>query len=384
VEGKMKAHIALLIHDLRCGGAELVASTLAAGLRERGYRITLITLRAQEPPFYPISQGVEMISLGVSEGGRSPVGRLLRTYRGMRALKNALKGCRPDVLIGFMTESNVLGAAATRIFGRWPCALVGTEHIHPEMTPLKGIATLARHLTFPFLDALVPVSESLASWYRRRFSNLPVITIPNPLVIAGRPEDAEAEELARSMFGERWILAMGRLHEQKGHDLLLEAFARLPQDERAGWQIGILGEGPQRPDLERRIAELGLTGSAHLFGVLQNPYPVLKAGEFFVLSSRYEGFAIALAEAMACGLPAVAFDCPSGPGEIVRDGVDGLLVPAGDVAGLAEAMSRMMHDAELRGRLSLRAPEVARRFSRKKFLDRWEDLLELIKRPSGR
>jgi glycosyltransferase involved in cell wall biosynthesis len=87
---------------------------------------------------------------------------------------------------------------------------------------------------------------------------------------------------------------------------------------------------------------------------------------------------------MACGLPAVAFDCPSGPGEIVRDGVDGLLVPAGDVAGLAEAMSRMMHDAELRGRLSLRAPEVARRFSRKKFLDRWEDLLELIKRPSGR
>jgi glycosyltransferase involved in cell wall biosynthesis len=145
----------------------------------------------------------------------------------------------------------------------------------------------------------------------------------------------------------------------------------------------VIGEGPLRSQLEALSQQLSLTGQVEFTGALADPFPTLRAADLFVFSSRFEGFGNALCEAMACGLPAISFDCPSGPSEIVRNGVDGLLVPAEDVTALASAMDDLMCDATKRETFARKAPDVLNRFGVDGVLSMWDkvfgDILTMLK-----
>ncbi len=174
--------------------------------------------------------------------------------------------------------------------------------------------------------------------------------------------------------GSRQIAAMGRLAYQKGFDVLIEAFSQAAEGKPT-WSLTILGEGPERRRLEEQIHARGLEGRVHL-GWVSDPNTVLRNCDAFVLSSRFEGFPNALLEAMALGLPAIAVDCPSGPAEIIRHDVDGLLVPLGDVPALSAAIRRVMSDDPLRTRLGKEAVQVVERFSTAKYYARWDEVLQ--------
>lgn len=355
--------------SLSAGGAQRVMSRMANHWAERGWRVTLLTFDdGAEPPFFELHPAVWHRPLGIAVRRHS-----VRTLaRQLSVLRRSIRASDPRALISFLGKINVLVLWATRGFG---LPVIVSERIAVARRPFSGVWTVLRRWTYPLAACLVVQHrDSLACFpaaVRRKGR-----VVPNPVM----PPSAGAAPPGRSA---NVVLAMGRLTAQKGFDLLLKAFA----DAAAGlpeWSLVVWGEGDRRVALEALRDELGLRGRAFFPGLTPEPFERMRQADLFVLSSRYEGFPNVLCEALACGLPVVAFDCPHGPGEIVRDGVDGMLVPPGDVKALAAALRRLMRDAPARRRLAARAPEVVERFGLEKVMRMWEVVIGEAMRAHGR
>ncbi|WP_103130148.1 glycosyltransferase [Deinococcus aerius] len=241
-------------------------------------------------------------------------------------------------------------------------------------------------LIYPRLPRLVFVSHGLKNTLSRMFPlrEERLSVIHNPLDL-GRVRALAAEPLpewAAFMTRRPTVLGVGRLTTQKGFDLLIEAHAAL-RARGLEHDLLILGEGEQEQlqDLARR---LGVEGSVHLPGYTANPYPFMRYAAVFALSSRYEGFANVITEAMACGAPVVAADCPSGPAEILEGGRHGLLVPVDDGAALAQALGQVLEDGGLRERLREAGLRRAQDFAPERVVPAWEAVLRGAARQPGR
>lgn len=363
------ARLTLVIGSLGSGGAERNLLRLAEGLSADGHEVTVLTLNPAAPDFYPLPPRVSRAA-PQQDLALSPRWFDWRGQRQQRqALQESLLKTRPDLVISFIDTCNIQVLAA---LGAGPVPVIVSERIDWRYHSLNWRWHLMRRLLYPKAARVVSLAREPELAARSYWPHWRSCHIANPVPVIA--EDGVARPL---WFGRYNIVAMGRLVEQKGFDLLLEAFASLASS-RPAWHLTILGEGPLRVALEAQVARLGLNERVHLPGNMAPPFPVVKAADLFVFSSRYEAFGMALAEAMACGLPVVSFDCPSGPADIVRDGVDGCLVPAGDVAALASAMDRLMGDEVLRHRLATRALEVTERFSPERILGQWRELIQQV------
>jgi glycosyltransferase involved in cell wall biosynthesis len=358
--------ITLVIPSISTGGAERVISIVANHWAGAGREVTLVTFEDPSSDAYPVDPRVRRASLGVAMPGGGPVSTVRYMARVVRGLRREIRASRPDVVISFMDITNILALLAMRGM-RVP--LVVTEHTDPREHRLSGFLRRARTLLYPRATALVVLTEAVRGWAQGRLHGS-VHTIPNPIL---PPDTARAASLVVPAPG-RTVAGMGRLSYEKGFDQLIRAMAACAP-RHPDWSLLILGEGAERANLERLAAELGIADRVFLPGWVRDPTAVLRGAALFVVPSRYEGFNCALAEAMSCGLAAVSMDCPSGPGEIIRQGVDGILVPPGDVDALAAAMDRLMSDEAERGRLGTRGLEVLDRFGVEPVMDRWERLL---------
>lgn len=367
--------LALVISSLRPGGAEGVFARIANGLSRRGHDISLLTLDdGTKPPAYPLEPGIRHKPLGLAQTSSGPLSALANNFQRLRVLRNAILACGPEAVLTFMDTTNILTLLAV---GR-SLPVVVSERVHPAHYDIGRPWRALRRLAYPRAAAIAVQTADIPGALGANLRPL-CQTIPNPV----EPPEEAALPSALGLVPGPLALAMGRLATQKGFDLLLQAFASIAT-AHPDWTLVILGEGPERPRLEALVAELGLEGRALLPGRVEAPGGALRRADLFVLSSRFEGFPNALCEAMACGLPAVAFDCPSGPGEIVRHGVDGLLAPPGDVGALAEALSALMGDDVRRRAMAARAPEVLERFGLEKVLDMWEELLMHVAKQGSR
>ena len=370
---KRPQSILIFIHSLSCGGAERVAANLANHWAGKGWRVTVVTLAAQSEDFYQLHPAVKRVALNLSGASHNPLTALINNLRRIFALRRVLRRVRPDVALGMMVSSNVqLTLAATGLRG---LVTIGSEHIHPPQLPLSRLWEGLRRFCYGNLEAVTALTTESRDWLLHHTKVKKVAVIPNAVPW---PLPTQAPWLIPQAVlppGQKLLLAVGRLCEQKGFDLLIDAFGQIAA-EHADWYLVILGEGPLRDNLAAQIASTGLEGRVLLPGRVGNVSDWYAAADLYVMSSRFEGFGNTLAEAMAHGVPAVSFDCDTGPRDIIRHEVDGLLVPPGDVAALCAAWRRLMGDDVLRRQFAARAIEARERFSMEWIIGMWETLFE--------
>lgn len=347
--------VCLVISSLRGGGAELTAARLAAAWTRLGWRISVACLGRAGGDFR--GEGFDVIELDAARGAG-----LRANLRRARLLRRRVRELAPDAVVSFMDTTNVLALFALAGLG---LPVIVAERSVPAVKPIGRAWSVLRRILYRRAAALVVQTRSAAQYFAPALAGRTEI-IPN-WVAGARAREASAGSVPR-------VVAVGRLSEEKGYDLLIEGFALL-RSQRPDAHLTIWGEGEERGRLLRLIADRGLAGSVALPGETETPLERMAEADVFVLSSRYEGFPNALCEAMSIGLPVVAFDCPGGVREIVRDGQDGLLVPAGSARGLADALLRLIDDPAERARLSARALEISQRFPEESALRAWQSLL---------
>jgi len=273
------------------------------------------------------------------------------------ALMRFLKSTRDGVLVGTRPGLNLAMARHARA----GVVRIGQDHMNLDY-PSALLSAIAER--YPRLDAVNALTEDTAAGYRELLGPATrVVCIPNAAPpLPGR----------RAALDAPVVVAAGGLTRRKGFDRLLQAWARLAPDH-PDWRLRIFGDGPYRGELEQHIDDLGIRRSARLCGHSQRLLDELAGASVFAMTSRKEGFPMVILEAMSVGLPVVAYDCPTGPRDIVSDGVDGHVVPDGRTRLFTEALGGLMQDADRRRRFGVAALEKATQYRIDAIADRWDD-----------
>lgn len=336
------SRIALFVPSLNGGGAERVMVLLANGIAERGYSVDLVTLCSEGTYRGEVSPDVNVVDLSAR-----------RMLTSIFPLFRYLRKSRPFALISALDYANIIAVCA-----QW-MSLVDSRIIVTEHNTLsiscanadRGLGRLVPFLVRHFYKrahGILAVSSGVADDLARvldidrkkiRLAYNPVVTGE---MIARSYEAVEHSWLSDGQ--QPFVLAVGRLTGAKDFPTLIRAFKKLRDTDDV--RLVILGEGAQRDQLEKLVAELGLETVVVLPGFSDNPYAWMRKSALFVLSSAWEGFGNVLVEAMACGVPVVSTNCPSGPAEILENGKWGRLVPVGDADALAKAMHESLADIE--------------------------------------
>lgn len=356
---------------MQSGGAERIAALLCNRWAEQGHEITLMpTFSARGECQYPLAERVKLDYLADRVGTtvRSP-GTLLRRFF---TLRKFIQEYEPDVVISFLTQVNIAALLASIGLA---VSVVVSERIYPPLMPMAWYWRGLRRLTYSKANQVVVQTEQGRSWLNRCCPSAKGRVIPNPVVYPLPASEPRISPHSMLEEGRLRLVAAGRLEPQKGFDTLIRAFALL-MDEFTNWDLVILGEGNEQLQLEALVRELGLAERVFLPGRAGNIGEWFESADIYVMSSRFEGFPNTLIEAMAHGLPAVSFDCPTGPRDIIRHGVDGFLVPsdAGE-RGLVQAMSQLMADEHLRRVIRGQAIKVRERFSMQSVGALWDEVL---------
>ena len=369
--------VVFYIHSLTGGGAERVTSSLARNLVDQGHEVGVITMTSDEGDFYPLDQRVRRVTLNLAGVNRG-LGKLTANYRRWRALRRVFKAEKPDVVVAMMTTSIVVAIlAAIGLSVR----VYGSERNYPGRKATGRPWALLRRLVYRFAAGHVAQTREAAAWLERHTGARNVHVIPNPVVwpIPSFPPEVTPESVVSPE--RKIILAVGSKPEQKGFDLLVRAFAGLAADWPE-WDLVILGVDPTSEavcgggaSVQRLAEEVGVAQRLYLPGRVGNVADWYQRADIFVLSSRYEGFPNVLLEAMASGCACVAFDCDTGPRDLIEDGINGLLVQAECTQALTNAMARLMRNDDLRAELGSRAVAVRQTFSEQRVMALWQQVL---------
>lgn len=393
---RAKVYLVIRLLGGRSGGAERLFCEMANMLADENYDVTCIYCdSSKEPPFYPLSHRVTRLNLwgktprqgllyraldGVAKGypkskAYAPADWLARNLYFVRRLHVTLTHGKPDVVISFLPPANTPALLAGVTSG---APVIPTNHNVPEEDYRSELRwdqnPVDRMLRFWALNSAERVHvlfPTFAEWFPKH--------IRDKIVVVTNYVSPEFDQVNDAPVPRRKeVVAVGRLAPVKNYMALVEAWAKVAK-KHPDWSVRIFGEGPQRAALAARIRELGVERSVHLMGHTREIKDAYLAAEILCHPAIHEGFGLTVAEALACGLPVVAFSDCAGVNEFVRDGENGLMVDRAEGAdGLAKALDRLISDSSLRAKIRAACRPSVDAFSQRAFRDRWTTVIDEV------
>lgn len=357
--------IAFYIGSLRKGGAERVFVNLAEFFQKEGYCVIMVT-QYQKADEYILADGIKRILSDIGDGEVSS-SRVLNFFRRLNKLHVIWKRERPDMVLSCIGKNNFMAVVTTMGTRTKPVVSVVGEA--KEEYPTRQMRMLADFL-FSHAAGIILQTERSRSFFCKKVGERAVI-LPNSLNPDFIRPRYEGER-------ERKIVSVGRMDANKNHEMQIRAFAAV-KDRYPGYKLVIYGDGELRPDLKALAATLGVSDSVVLPGVVQDVARRIERASLFLLTSYSEGVSNALIEALALGLPVIATDVPSGgTEELMTDGVNGLVIPAGDQKALETAMDRLLGDAALAEGLGREAAKIQERLAPERVNSLWKTYFDGI------
>jgi len=346
--------IAIVIADLDLGGGQRVAINLANALAKTNH-VSIIIFHDEEIHYQAPG---ELFNLDCPDAS-TLIGRVFNVFKRAKKLNHLIKLEKYDHVYGFMETAN------------FPTAMVFKKaalSVHCNPRELSFFESILVRMTYPRVKNVIAVSEDVASILRSDYGLKNVSRIYNPV----DAEDVQAEVDKPFEHPKPYIVALGRFHEVKRYDLLIDAYAKSKMKDDC--DLIIVGDGELRDSLENQVNNLRLYGKVHFAGTQSNPFPYLAGAEFLTLSSRTEAFPMVLIEALALECPVVATDCPTGPREIVKHNENGLLVENENVDAFSEALDTLYYNDVMRRKFKKNAIASIQHLSGDVIADEWLSL----------
>jgi GalNAc-alpha-(1->4)-GalNAc-alpha-(1->3)-diNAcBac-PP-undecaprenol alpha-1,4-N-acetyl-D-galactosaminyltransferase len=357
--------IVFLVGKLSYGGGEKITVCLSRTFSEIGHDIYFYTWnkklleKSESKPSF-----IKEIRLLVHQG-IGVKGKILSVLE----LKKALISDKIDIVISFGIAVSEMSTVAG-ILADVPVII--SERIDPISLPEVKIHRLLRPFFYALASGKVFQTDRVLKYYPK-FVQKGSCVIPNPIMHKDLPDPILDQTLKR-----KEIIAVGRLSPEKRFDLLIRSFQRVSK-KHPEFNLNIYGEGELYHDLEKQIEECGLIGKVVLHGKVEDILEQINGAEIFVMASEYEGMPNALIEAMAMGLACVSTNFPTGGAEVlIQSGINGILIPVGDVDAMSDALIRLIENDGLRISISREATNIRKTNSLESISGKWINYIRSI------
>lgn len=360
---KVKQKLAFVIPSLGAGGAERVVSTLANALTT-DYEVYIITF-IKVVPFYQLNNDVRLLHcVDKIEPSKNIFNALKSNYILLKKINAIVKNKKIQLLIGFLTSANVLSVLAAKSNS---ISSIISERNNPNKNKTNNFWKLLKNFSYPKANFLVVQTKEIQEYYTSSVDEKKLVILPNP--ISGELSSKRDNETIK----ENVILNVGRLTNQKAQDVLIKSFSKI--DDK-NWKLLIIGEGQKKKEYQQLIEKLDLKDRAIIKSKTKNIDKYYNSSKIFAFSSIFEGFPNALIEAMHFGIPCISTDCPTGPSELIEDGINGFLIPMNNEEVLTKKINQLISKEDLRLSFGKKGQKTVDQFKVDSVVEQWNKIIK--------
>lgn len=350
--------IGLIIEDItKKGGTERALIKLSEILLENGNDVVIISVSGKnQTPYYNIDKKVEILFLGEEKIEKlNKVGKVFYYFNFLKKVKSLVKNEKIECIISGRHAISIL-LPFIKVKHKIAC-----EHVPYYLIP--KISRIARIIAYRFLNKLIVLTETEKNIYERKnFKN--IIVIPNALTFKGE----KISDLKNNL-----LLAVGRFEKEKDFHSLLIIFEKIVKNNK-NWKLKIIGEGSLERELKELTQNLKIEKNVIFEKWTKNIEDEYRESSIYLMTSKFEGLPLVLLEAMSVGVPVIAYDCPTGPREIIKNGNNGYLIKNNDEEEFIEKLQILMYDSNIRNKMGENAKEYSNNYNAESVAKKWRAL----------